>query len=343
MSTTSRRTVRHGHKFETLETRNLLTRTLTIADPLTVFETSPGRSIVDHEFFDVDGDSVPELIVAQRTFSIREDGVVSLLVQDDSGRFHIAAEQTVEELLDLRIADFDGDNKFDIILVRPGEVTSVAITAQRGEFNLAAEVPRFRSDALEQPSQVVTVDLNGDAHHDIALTHSRRDVDADSFWSGTSVFLTNPDGTHKPEVDYPSLQRFADLNGDSFPDALTRGPDDATLTVWVNDQTGTFEEVAGVSASGTYISEFQTGDMNDDAKTDIVLVDHLGLRIWTGKGDGTFNETPLTILTPTVGGFGDPGSLIDIRLSDVDGDGTLDIYIGAESVSYTHLTLPTKA
>lgn len=316
-------------KFETLEDRYLLTRTLTIADPVTIFESSTGRRIVDHEFFDVDGDSIPELIVGQRTVSPSEGGILTLLVQDDSGRFHVAAEQAVEELQDLRLADFDGDDEMDVVLVRSGEVTSVSITGKAGVFDLHEEVHRFRSHVIEDPSQVVTLDLNGDAHHDVALSNPRG-----SSRRGTSVFLANPDGSHEPGVDYPTLQKLTDLNGDSFPDALTTGPEDATLTVWVNDQTGTFEEVAGTVSADTYIDEFQFGDMNGDDLTDIVLIDHLGLGIWTGKGDGTFEESPQTILAPTIGGYGDPGSLRDIRLSDVDGDGQLNIYIGAEWVPH---------
>ena len=306
---------------ESLEHKLPLTQDLAIAEPELLFEAEQGHEIVAHQFVDLDNDSVKELVVAQnRTDSIV--GRITLLTQNDAGRFQPVSERAVGEVFGLDVVDIDGDEQPEVILHHNGELRRVNVHTAEGTLQLGEPTNHFQSDWLTE-SDWQLVDLNGDGIDDVTMS---------VFWSdgfdpkqGTVVQLANGDGTFQQEVRY-EFDQIIDLNGDSLPDAVKLWP---KFSAVLNDGSGTFD------APPTFIdiaaSELLAHDLNSDSFTDLIYVDNNGLSIRNGSGDGTL-AAPELVLAATKGWDGVDGNMSNLSFNDIDGDGDLDIYIGSELI-----------
>ena len=147
-------------------------------------------------------------------------------------------------------------------------------------------------------------------------------------------------------LNTPSDLVSGDLNGDGILELAVLSRSDAVtyfVTIYNVQQNGTFAPGPAIVVPGTIV-QIEIGDINNDDILDLIVLDSAseGVRVLLGMGDGSFTTGPLSIVGNETGPF---------VINDFNGDGTSDIAtvnsmsndVTILSVSYTHLTLPTKA
>ncbi|MDB5038530.1 MAG: Flagellin protein FlaB, partial [Bacteriovoracaceae bacterium] len=136
----------------------------------------------------------------------------------------------------------------------------------------------------------------------------------------TDVFqssFVDPGGTLVGAGTYSQVKTFSpggalvDINHDGKLDVISN---DASTIIKIGNGDGTF-------TSGTlldhHINTFgsTTGDLNSDGSVDFAVSTNDGIHVWTGNGDGTFQNTSI-ISSPNANA---------LQFADVNGDGKLDL------------------
>jgi FG-GAP-like repeat len=128
----------------------------------------------------------------------------------------------------------------------------------------------------------------------------------------------------------PGPVAFGDFDHDGRLDIAIGNAADQTVTIFLNQGAGRFAEpsgspfVAGPTPRNGSVSDIAVGDVNNDAKPDLVVADHGSpyVTVLLGKGDGAFALAP--------------GSPLDVQvrphphgvaLGDFDHDGYLDLTV----------------
>jgi hypothetical protein len=184
-------------------------------------------------------------------------------------------------------------------------------------------------NAFNGPASMVTADLDGDGHPDIA----------EIGFDGTVAALLNNDhgGFHLPKAFYvagtqPESIQVGDLNGDGKPDIVVADGTGNAIVVLIGRGNGSFvaqtasEQAQGKGtaapsyATGTAPTGLALADVNGDGKLDAVTTNFTDgtLSVLLGKGDGTFG----TATTITVG-----ASPTAVAAADFDGDGKPDLLV----------------
>src|SRR5664279_4412283 len=172
------------------------------------------------------------------------------------------------------------------------------------------------------------------------------------------LLRNNLDGTFTDVTAKTGDAKFAskkvvvsDVDRDGDPDLVTidaRGD----LVLRLNLRQGVFKTVP-LHVSGAM--DVAVEDVNADGIPDIVVATSRGLRLLIGKGDGDFLEGAGQEFAGAPGGAASTAAMRAVVLADFDNDGFPDVIAatangelrawrndGAGTVSYTHLTLPTK-
>lgn len=178
-------------------------------------------------------------------------------------------------------------------------------------FATAVTYPIFNQPTLHSPTDIATVDVNGDGILDFAVLDTT---------DGLSIHLGNGDGTFGAATPYctygtppktcligsqPGSIAVADFNGDGIPDfAVGWG---AKVSIAIGKGDGTFVQAVNydVAAGG---SEVKIADLDLDGIPDVVASVTHGISVLMGNGDGTFQPHTETSLTDastyiTIGDF----------------------------------------
>ena len=230
------------------------------------------------------------------------------------------------------LIDVNGDGKLDLLTGdSPGGHTSPLVRLGNGDGTFG--VPRT-IDAVTNPEQFATADLNGDRQPDLVVT------DSASTPPGLSLLLNRGDGTFAPafgsgapdpRLELHRAARFGDLNGDGFADivvvnasllyvSLSTGNGAYSLPIVTSHSAG----VPATAARDPLGRALAVGDLNGDGKADVVVGlerPHF-LSILLNQGDGTL-APPLFIPIDQM-----PDTLV---VADLNGDGEADIILGSES------------
>ncbi len=151
-----------------------------------------------------------------------------------------------------------------------------------------------------------------------------------------------------------SMVAVGDIDGDGFPDLLlgSTGPmlgDVGALTLLRNERGAGFVDVtawAGLAGLGAWSAIF--GDLDNDGDQDVVLGARVGSLDGTREeaeervllNDGRGRYEPLALPPRPEGSRGTPGAILSVELTDLDGDGLLDIVSGRSGTDRAGSYLP---
>ena len=122
---------------------------------------------------------------------------------------------------------------------------------------------------------------------------------------------------------------FADYDRDGDLDLAITGKvtEYGTTKIYQNDGNGTFSD-SGIEMIDVYSSGLAWGDYDNDGDLDLVVIGaRMGApgtvaKIYNNKGDGTFEDSGITDLTPVASG--------SVAWGDYDNDGDLDLALSGE-------------
>jgi hypothetical protein len=240
---------------------------------------------------------------------------ISVYLGNGDGSFAAAVTYPIDDLgLDIKVGDFNGDGKLDIVTANGYENTTLDVLLGNGDGTFQKEVTY---NAGASPSGIAIGDFNHDGILDLAVAN-------DDAPGTVSIFLGNGDGTFQTQVKYPAgfgpfYIATADFNGDGILDLATANNLESTVSVLLGNGDGSFQPPV-TYAAGSSPDYILVADVNHDGKPDLVVAnyDDDTLGVYLGNGDGTFQPQ---ILSPTGSG---PN---DLAVGDFNGDGKLDIAV----------------
>ncbi len=295
-------------------------------DPLDV-GTGPGAVTVA----DLNGDGIPDLVVANRGVFRNYGDTLSVLLGNGDGTFR--PQQTLPVGYSpsaVAVADLNGDGIPDLITTSGN---SVIVLLGNGDGTFQPQ--QAFSTSFASAFSVAVADVNDDGKPDLVVGGG-----------GTvSVLLGNGDGTFQllpyfdvGDADADTRVAVADLNGDGIPDLVTAtsgrlDPGD-TVTVLLGNGDGTFQDQDGallpqhMYAIGVYPTAVAVADLTGDGIPDIITTNRgpdgtLGtVSVLPGVGDGTFRPQQ----TFPVGASNDSEPSA-VAVADLNGDGNLDLAV----------------
>ncbi|WP_404401464.1 Ig-like domain-containing protein [Pelagibacterium halotolerans] len=122
---------------------------------------------------------------------------------------------------------------------------------------------------------------------------------------------------------------IGDFDGDGDND-IHVGMNGSTQNVlWLNDGKGGFTEKGNISGDNGYAYKAVAGDVNHDGKIDLYVPSNTSSTsypniLWVQKRDGTMDNQKIT---------NDVGKSYGAVMADIDGDGSLDIYVANEGAN----------
>lgn len=201
-----------------------------------------------------------------------------------------ALNTSASKVSDMKVGDFNGDGKADVL------------TTGGGEWNVS----------FGGAGRWTTINKSGTSIHDMKLGDFNGDGKTDVLTTGGGVWMVSYGGTGQWETLNQSGtvvrdMKIGDFNGDGKSDVLTTGGGE-----W-NVSFGGSANWITINKSGTGIHEMKLGDFDGDGKTDVLST---GGGEWNVSFGGssrwkTIKRSPVPIQ--------------DLQLGDFDGDGRTDI------------------
>ena len=299
--------------------------------PTRFYPNGPSGSIANLTLGDINGDGRPDIITISP-----QSSTVGVLMGLAGGAFAPAINYSAgsgSRPYGVALNDVNSDGHLDIITANYNTNTvGVLIGLAGGVF---APVTAYSTGQNSGPSDVTMGDINGDGQPDI--------ITANLDSNAVGVLLGIAGGGFAPVTTYstgpnsqPSAVALGDVSGDGRLDIVTANTNASTAGVFRGLAGGRFASMTPYSTGpNTLPTSVVLGDINGDSRLDIVTsnvstalrgMDTAGALL--GLAGGGF--APATTYSVGISLFP-----IDVALSDVDGDGLLDIvlaYYSADAV-----------
>jgi hypothetical protein len=220
------------------------------------------------------------------------------------------------------VADFNGDGFADIVV--PDEAFSFVYLRGYGDGTFRSALHYYAATTnYAYGLGVATGDFNKDGHPDFVIGNY---CNSCTLAMGVTVFLSNPDGSLQPGMNFGTTSAFgfvavADFNGDGNLDIAATDYTTGLVQLFNGDGTGNFTvgtsfntDLASNEPYGVYV-----GDFNNDGHPDLAIANYIGsdIAILLNDGLGNFPVPVPTALSNSVWeGFG---------VADINGDGNLDL------------------
>jgi hypothetical protein len=242
------------------------------------------------------------------------------------------------------VADFNGDGKPDL-MVSDRRLSFVYLQGLGdGKFRSAIDYYAEPSGSGFSPNgvDIASGDFNGDGIPDFVIGNDK--VLKSTGFSGITIFLSNPDGSMNPGVNYsPATGTFAldyvtvaDFNGDGILDIAADDTVNGVVQVFFGTGAGGKGDgkfappisYATGTATGRSALALVAGDFNGDGKPDIAVVNNYGatadVGILLNTGGGVFG---------TATNFALSGIATTITTADLNGDKKLDLIVPIPSTN----------
>jgi hypothetical protein len=237
-----------------------------------------------------------------------------------------------EDYKDIRIGDFNGDSRKDIVVVRDAGVLATII----GILHQSSVTPGTFDAAVYHSSTFVigscdVGDVTNDGRDDLLVTSNDAGV-----LRGISVYPQNVGGTLDAPVLYnigtPSNNPLAvfDMNDDGLKDVIISSNFYCFL-LFQEIGSGTFnvanmEQVDNANAVALDTQTISYGDLNNDNRTDMVIANYkYGAVIYYGSD----NSNKMSARTVN-GGYFDAGSTLRVKFAANPTINLVDIYISKD-------------
>jgi len=236
------------------------------ASSSTTLDCSPiGCEPVDLALGDVDGDSKPDLVVANF-----RGHAVGMLRGNGDGTFQAATDVALGSQswpVSMELDDLNADTKLDLIVANiNGDLISVLLGNGNGTFQAATN-----NVLAVTPRSVAIGDLNNDGKRDLAV--------ASYFGNNVSILLGNGNGIFQPAVSYPAGDSpfaliIGDLNGDGKRDlAVPNHVNNGTISLLLGNGDGSFQAPRNDTVESSPAA-LAVGDLNGDNKPDLVAANN---------------------------------------------------------------------
>ena len=248
-----------------------------------------------------------------------------------AGKFKAGATLPVQNVIDVNIADFNGDKIPDLALLSytPGSGIAVHVLLGKGDgtFNSPLGVTLPAEAAKSTGGRIYSADINHDGKMDLVVLNVGDFQNSEN--GGTYVLLGNAKGGFTmsddlTDVPNPYDAAIGDFNKDGKLDLVVSTTDlngsiSAPPMIFLGSGTGTF----GVGKSLPTISyipmHLSAADFNGDGKLDLLLGSCCGLAttsILLGNGNGTFQPEQILQVAE---------SPAQLAVGDLNGDNRPDI------------------
>lgn len=159
---------------------------------------------------------------------------------------------------------------------------------------------------------VATGDVNGDGATDIVATADQTYI----FLNNGNRAVTTP-GTSLGPDSGGFVVTLLDWNGDASPDIAVGGLAGPVAEIFVNDRSGGFSSVEQLQNDTVgSVNDITGADLDNDGRSELVLTGSAGTAIFKSRGEGGFDQVPLS-----------SGGGLDLAVSDIDQDGDLDLVV----------------
>ena len=286
-----------------------------------------GRAPANVGIADVDGDSIPDIIVSN---TMSND--LTVLLGDGKGGFTpaagspFAADSTPRAFV---IGDFNNDHQADLAVAGHDRYLTILLGDGHGGLTPVPHPPIKvdRYVGIFDAATIATSDLNNDGNLDLVTNDVWESRDVVLHGDGHGGFAA-PEPLSGTDF-YAGHVRIADVNVDRRPDIIATHSR-ATITVLLGQGEGRFIEPEGSPfPCNTPAVDIAVGDIGADGTPDIVLLnspsvssDSNGVTILQGNGHGIFRMMP-----------GSPFPIdhlsTRVAIGDVNGDNVGDIAVSS--------------
>ncbi len=301
-----------------------------------------GNTPNDIAIGDVDGDGKPDLVVVNlgsNTISILRN--ISTLGSSISASSFAAKVDFAagNQPYWVGIVDVDGDGKPDLLVANSGSNTISVLrnTSTSGSITFAAKVD-FATGS--RPLLCSIADVDGDGKPDLVVANFNSNTI--SVLRNTSTLGSISASSFAAKVDFatggsPSSVAIRDLDGDGKPDLVITNYSSFTISVFHNTSTlgsinaSSFEAKVDFGA-GSSPYNVAIDDLDGDGRPDLVVLNSGLNNISVYRNTSTLGSISASSFAAEVI-FTVGNHPVGVAISDVDGDGKLDLVI-ANQIDY---------